>query len=59
MLVTKQEAVNLLKLIDRALKNSPHEGGVQDNQVTALLIHKLNAVATAEEADVQDVSGAN
>ena len=50
MNITKQDAANLLKLIDRALTNSPHPGGLKDHLATDALVKKLVAIAKHEEA---------
>ena len=52
--ITKQDAGNLLRLIDRALKNSPQSGGIKDHFATQKLIDKLVAIAQEPEVGEQD-----
>lgn len=46
--ITPQDAVNLLKLIDRALKGAPMQGGLNDLKATAVLITKLQRIIDQE-----------
>lgn len=54
-MITAEDAGNLLKLIDRALKGGPQQGGVNDHMATAALIVKLSKIAKGEP-DGEDVS---